>query len=563
MKVVIVGGVAGGATAAARIRRLDENAEIIVFERSGYISYANCGLPYYIGGTIEDRKALTLQTPESFDRRFNVTMKVNHEVTKINPDKKTVEVKDLISGEEFEESYDKLLLSPGARPVIPAVPGVESDKVFYLRTVEDTFKIKDYVNEHSIKNAVLIGGGFISVELSENLTESGIKTTIVQRPKQLMNIFDGDMAAFIHGEMRKNGVELKLGRALTALEESEAGIDVILDGVERLHADIVVMAIGVSPESELAKKAGLELGVKGSIVVNEKMETSVKDIYAVGDAVQVKNFVTKADTVIPLAGPANKQGRIAADNICGGNSEYKGSQGSSVLKVFELTGATTGINEKEADRAGIEYEKIIISPMSHASYYPGGKLMNVKFLYEKGTYRILGAQIVGYDGVDKRIDVLATALRAGLTAIDLKELELSYAPPYSSAKDPVNMLGYIAENIKTGVVKQWHTEDIDRVQSDNNSIILDTRSVKEYERGHMENSVNIPVDEIRKRINEIPKNKKIYAICQSGLRSYVATRILMGHGYDAYNFSGGYRYYNTVKDEKTLVEASTPCGMDK
>lgn len=563
MKVVIVGGVAGGATAAARLRRLDENAEIVVFEKSGYISYANCGLPYFIGGAIEDPKALTLQMPESFDKRFNVAMKVHHEVTKINPDKKTVEVKNLTTGETFEESYDKLLLSPGARPLIPNIPGINSDRVMHLRTVEDSFRIKDYVLEHGIKNAVIVGAGFIGIELCENLTKLGINTTLVQKAKQVMKGFDSDMAAIIHGELRKNGVNLKLGITLTSIDESENGLEVVLDDVERIPTDIVVMAIGVLPESELAKEIGCELGLKGSIVVNEKMETSVKDIYAVGDAVQVKNYVTNEDTLIPLAGPANKQGRIAANNICGGNSVFKGSQRSSIIKVFELTAAETGISEKDAQSAGLKYEKIIISPMSHASYYPGGKLMNIKFLFEKDTYRILGAQIIGFGGVDKRIDVLATAIRAGLTAIDLKELELAYAPPYSSAKDPVNILGLIADNMESGIVKQWYMEETERIQNDDNAIILDTRTVYEFERGHIENSVNIPVDEIRNRINEIPKDKKIYAICQSGLRSYIASRILMGYGFDVYNFAGGYRYYSTVENENALIEASTPCGMDK
>ncbi len=481
MKVVIVGGVAGGATAAARIRRLDEQAEIIVFERSGYISYANCGLPYYIGGTIEDPDDLTLQTPESFWNRFRVYMKVHHEVTAIHPEKKTVSVRNLETGEEFEESYDKLLLSPGAKPTQPRLPGVGIDKLFTLRTVEDTFKIKDFVTKHNPKSAVLAGGGFISLEVAENLRELGLDVTIVQRPKQLMNPFDPDMAAFIHGEMRKHGVKLALVHTVEGFEEKNGGVDVLLKNAAPLHADMVVLAIGVTPESELAKNAGLALGIKGSILVNDRMETSIPDIYAVGDAVQVRHFVTGEDALISLAGPANKQGRIAADNICGGDSHYLGSQGSSVIKVFDMTAAATGINESAAKKAGIAYDMVILSPMSHAGYYPGGKVMTMKVLFEKETYRILGAQIVGFDGVDKRIDVLATAIRAGMKATELKDLDLAYAPPYSSAKDPVNMAGFIIDNLKTGVVKQWYLEDT----LPEDAIWLDTRTVGEYNRGHI------------------------------------------------------------------------------
>ena len=401
MKVVIVGGVAGGATAAARIRRLNEQAEIVVFERSGYISYANCGLPYYIGDVITDPEDLTLQTPESFFSRFRVNMKVRHEVTAIHPDKKTVSVKNLQTGEEFEESYDKLILSPGAKPTQPRLPGLGLDKLFTLRTVEDTFRIKDYININHPKSAVLAGGGFIGLELAENLRELGMEITIVQRPKQLMNPFDSDIAAFIHNEMRKHGVKLALGHTVEGVAEVSGGVDVLLKDEQPLHADMVILAIGVSPETTLAKDAGLELGIKGSIVVNDRMETSISDIYAVGDAVQVKHFVTGQDALISLAGPANKQGRIAADNICGGDSHYTGSQGSSVIKVFGMTAATTGVNETNARKTGLDVDTVILSPMSHAGYYPGGKVMTMKVVFEKATYRLLGAQIVGYEGVDK------------------------------------------------------------------------------------------------------------------------------------------------------------------
>ena len=563
MKVVIVGGVAGGATAAARIRRLNEQAEIVVFERSGYISYANCGLPYYIGDVITDRSNLTLQTPESFYSRFRVNMKVRHEVTAIHPGRKTVSVKNLQTGEKFEESYDKLILSPGAKPTQPRLPGVGLDKLFTLRTVEDTFRIKDYINKNNPKSAVLAGGGFIGLELAENLRESGMDVTIVQRPKQLMNPFDADMASFIHNEMRRHGVKLALGHTVEGFEEKDGGVDVLLKDEAPLHADMVILAIGVSPETTLAKDAGLELGIKGSIVVNDRMETSVSDIYAVGDAVQVKHFVTGQDALISLAGPANKQGRIAADNICGGDSRYTGSQGSSVIKVFDMTAATTGVNETNARKAGLDVDTVILSPMSHAGYYPGGKVMTMKVVFEKETYRLLGAQIVGYEGVDKRIDVLATAIRAGMKAPELKDLDLAYAPPYSSAKDPVNMAGFMIENIAKGILRQWYLEDTDKLPRDGSVTLLDTRTVEEFAHGHIDGFFNIPVDELRERLDELDKHKPVYVICQSGLRSYIACRILAGNGFDCYNFSGGFRFYDAVNNDRCLIESATPCGMDQ
>ena len=562
MKVVIVGGVAGGATAAARIRRLDEQAEIVVFERSGYISYANCGLPYYIGDVITDPEELTLQTPESFFSRFRVDMKVRHEVTAIHPERKTVSVKNLETDEVFEESYDKLILSPGAKPTQPRLPGVGIDKLFTLRTVEDTFRIKEYINQNHPKSAVLAGGGFIGLELAENLRELGMDVTIVQRPKQLMNPFDADMASMIHSEMRKHGVKLALGYTVEGFEERNGGVDVLLKDNAPFHADMVVLAIGVTPDTALAREAGLELGIKGSIVVNDRMETSVPDIYAAGDAVQVKHYVTGEDALISLAGPANKQGRIIADNICGGDSRYLGSQGSSVIKVFDMTAATTGINETNARKAGLDVDTVILSPMSHAGYYPGGKVMTMKVVFEKGTYRLLGAQIVGYDGVDKRIDVLATAIHAGLKATQLKDLDLAYAPPYSSAKDPVNMAGFMIDNISKGL-KQWHLHDADKLPRDGSVILLDTRTAWEYSSGHIEGFVNIPVDELRERLDEIEPGKPVYVICQSGLRSYIATRILEGYGYEAYNFAGGFRFYDAVVNDRALIEKAYSCGMDK
>lgn len=563
MKVVIVGGVAGGATAAARIRRLDEQAEIVVFERSAYISYANCGLPYYIGGVIEDAGELTLQTPESFFTRFRVQIKVLHEVTAIHPDRKTVSVTNLQTGERFEESYDKLLLSPGAKPTQPRFPGADSDRLFTLRTVEDTLRIRAYIDEHHPRSAVLAGGGFIGLELAENLRELGMDVTIVQKPMHLMTPFDADMAALIHGEMRRHGVKLALGHTVEGFAQRDGGMDVLLQDAAPLHADMVILAIGVTPDTALAKEAGLELGVRGSIVVNDRMETSVPDIYAVGDAVQVRHFVTGQDALIALAGPANKQGRIAADNICGGDSRYTGSQGSSVLKVFDMTAALTGLNETQAAAAGFDADSVILSPMSHAGYYPGGRVMTMKVVFEKATYRLLGAQIVGYEGVDKRIDVLATAIRAGMKATELKDLELAYAPPYSSAKDPVNMAGFMVDNIARGLLRQWHLADADSLPRDGSVTLLDTRTPGEYGRGHIEGFINIPVDDLRERLHELDRTKPVYVICQSGLRSYIACRILAGHGFDCYNFSGGYRFYATVTQERCLIRSATACGMDQ
>ncbi len=563
MKVVIVGGVAGGATAAARIRRLDEQAEIVVFERSGYISYANCGLPYYIGDVITDPEELTLQTPENFFSRFRIKMKVRHEVTAIDSERKKVCVKNLENGEEFEETYDKLILSPGAKPAQPRLPGVGIKKLFTLRTVEDTFRIKEYINQKHPKSAVLAGGGFIGLELAENLRDLGMEVTIVQRPKQLMNPFDADMASMIHSEMRRHGVKLVLGHTVEGFEEKDGGVDILLKDEKPLHADMVVLAIGVVPDTNLAKEAGLELGIKGSIVVNERMETSKPDIYAAGDAVQVKHYVTGQDALISLAGPANKQGRIIADNICGGDSKYLGSQGSSVIKVFDMTAAVTGINETNARKAGLNADAVILSPMSHAGYYPGGKVMTMKVVFEKDTYRLLGAQIVGYEGVDKRIDVLAAAIHAGLKATRLKDLDLAYAPPYSSAKDPVNMAGFMIDNIFKGILKQWRLEDAAALPRDGSVTLLDVRTVWEYNNGHIEGFQNIPVDELRNHLDKLEKSKPVYVICQSGLRSYIAARILEGNGYKAYNFSGGFRFYEAVMGDRRLIESATACGMDR
>lgn len=562
MKVVIVGGVAGGATAAARIRRLDENADITVFEKSGYISYANCGLPYYIGGEISDREELTLQTPESFNARFRVDVKVRHEVVAINPDRKTVTVRNLSGGEVFEEKYDKLVLSMGAKPIRPNLPGIDDERIFTVRNVEDTFRIKDYIDATKPERAVVIGGGFIGIEMAENLRRLGTEVTLVEAAPQLMAPFDGDMAAFIHAEVRAAGVKLVLGGMVDGFESNGKSLGVRLKDGDIISCDMAVLAIGVAPDTALAKDAGFELGIKGSIVVNERMETSVPDVYAVGDAVQIKNFVTGKPALISLAGPANKQARIAADNICGKDSRYNGAQGSSVIKVFRLTAAATGINERTAKSEGIDADKVILSPMNHAGYYPGGKIMTMKVVFEKGTYRLLGAQIVGFDGVDKRIDVLATAIRAGMKVTDLTELDLAYAPPYSSAKDPVNMAGFMAENIRDGLVGQWYYDDEPTLPRDGSVTLLDVRTAEEFATGNINGFVNIPVDELRERAGELDKDKPVYVICQSGLRSYIAARILAGRGFEVYNFAGGYRFYAAVVRDKLFAERSTACGKD-
>lgn len=563
MKVVIIGGVAGGATAAARIRRLDENAQIIVFERSGFISYANCGLPYYVGGVITDAEDLTLQTPESFWRRFHIDIRVKHEVVKIHPEKKTVEVHNLNTEEVFEEGYDKLLISTGAKPTQPNLPGIGMEKLFTLRTVEDTLKIREFVEKNRPKSVVLAGGGYIGLELAENLKDLGMDVTIVQRPKQLLNPLDYDMATFVHAEMRRKGVHLMLGHTVEGFKEAEESIRVLIKDECPLTTDMVILAIGVTPDTYLAEDAGLELGMKGSIVVNNRMETSKKDIYAVGDAVEVKHYITGQKALISLAGPANKQGRIVADNICGGDSKYLGSQGSSVIKVFDMTVATTGINELTAKKAGINCDKVYLSPMSYASYYPGGKVMTMKVVFEKDTYKLLGAQIVGYEGVDKRVDVLATAMHAGLSALQLKDLDLAYAPPYSSAKDPVNMAGFMIDNISKGRLRQYFWDDVEKLPRDGSVILLDTRTIGEYKRGHIEGYLNIPVDELRERIQELEKGKPIYIICQSGLRSYIAYRILEQNGFECYNFSGGFRFYEMVINDRITAQEVLPCGMEK
>ena len=562
MKVVIVGGVAGGATAAARIRRLDQSAQIHVFERSGYVSYANCGLPYYIGGIITDPEELTLQTPESFWKRFRIHMHVHHEVTAIHPERKTVTVLNRETGQTFEEAYDKLLLAPGAKPILPDFQGTMPDGVFTLRTVEDTFRIRQFAEKNKPRSAVLAGGGFISLELAENLREMGLEVTIVQKLNHLLNPMDYDMATFLHGKMRSRGIQLVLGKSVAGLSAAREGIQIQVENHPPLTADMVILAIGVRPDSSLAKDAGLALGAAGSILVNDRMETSLPDIYAVGDAVQIRHQVSGKDVRIALAGPANKQGRIAADNICGGDSHYAGAQGSSIIKLFDMTAAVTGLNEKAAADAGIDYDKVYLSPSSHASYYPGAKTMTMKILFERNTLRLLGAQIVGFDGVDKRIDVLAAAIYAGLSARDLTELDLAYAPPYASAKDPVNLAGYLIENLADGRVRQISWEQINSLPQDGSTLLLDVRTPEEYKKGHLEGFQNIPLDELRDRLSTLNPEKPAILLCQSGLRSYLGCRILAQHGFSCSHVAGGYLLCQSVFSDREPAARHLPCGKE-
>jgi len=549
MKIVIIGGVAGGASAAARLRRLKEKEEIIVLERGSYVSFANCGLPYYIGGAIVDKEDLTLQTPESFKSRFNIDVRINNEAISIDPENMTVTVKDLCSGNVYTEKYDNLILSPGAEPIRPNIDGVYGENVFTLRNIPDTFKIKNYIEKHQPKTAAVIGGGYIGVEMAENLKEAGIDVSIIELSDHLISPLDFDMAADVHRYIKEKGIKLYLNNGVLAIDKNTL---ILEQG--RINCDMIILAVGVRPETSLAKDSGIELNSRGSIVVDSRMRTNKPHIYAVGDAVQVKDFISNSPAFIPLAGPANKQGRIAADNIAGIDSEYTGTQGSSVLKLFDMTIATTGLNEKSAKAAGIDYDKAYTYSASHASYYPGGKNMSVKALWDKKTLKLIGAQIVGFDGVDKRMDVLATAIRFGAKITDLTSLELCYAPPFSSAKDPVNMLGFVAENIVTGKIKQFFWHDVEILPRDGSVFLLDTRTATEVQRGKIDGFVNIPLDSLRDRISEIPKDKPIYVHCHSGLRSYIACRILSGNGYDCYNLAGGWRLYESVINEKTVPE---------
>lgn len=564
MKVVIIGGVAGGATAAARLRRLDEQAEIVVLERTGYVSYANCGLPYYVGGVIQERSKLTLQTPESFRARFGIDVRVRHEAVAIHPEEHTVTVRRLEDGSEYTETYDKLILSPGAQAVVPPLPGVGDPRVFTLRTVEDTFRLRDYLEEHRPKSAVVVGGGFIGLETAENLVHAGVHTTILQRGDQILPPLDADMAQELHAHLRCKGVDLRLGAKVTGFEGAGDGLAVHVEGTEDIPADLVLLAVGVKPESDLARAAGLAVSGKGSIVVDEHMRTSQSDIYAVGDAVEILSTASGRRTMVALAGPANRQGRIAADHICGRDSAYRGAQGTSVLKLFDMTAASTGLNEKTAKAEGISYDKVVLYSASHATYYPGATNMTLKVLFDPADGRILGAQGVGFDGVDKRMDVLATAIRAGLTADDLAGLDLAYAPPYSSAKDPVNMAAYVIENVRAGVVEQHHWHDVASLPRDGSVTLLDVRSEGEVaEQGLIRaDAVNIPLDSLRDRLGELDPAKKIYVNCFSGLRSYLACRILSQHGFRCSNLSGGWRFWSYAAQSRAHDGTPTHlCGV--
>ncbi len=546
MKTLIIGGVAGGASVAARLRRLDEQAEIIILERGEYISFANCGLPYYIGDVITKKEYLVLQTPQSFDARFRVEVRVFSEAAAIDPNKKTVTVKNLRTNESYEETYDKLVLSPGAEPIRPAYIPADNDRIFTLRNIPDTYKIKDYVTNNQSKSAIVIGGGYIGLEMIENLRRIGLDVTLLQRSNQVLrSTLDYDMACLMHKELKKQGVHLYFNQEVTAVEQQGSIVCVHTAAGQTYCADLLILAIGVAPESSLARQAGLQISEKGCIQVDEHLRTSNADIYALGDAIEVTHFVSGLKAHIPLAGPANRQGRIVADNIAGLDSVYKGTQGTAILKCFEQTAAGTGLTEYAAKAAGFDYEKVYVFPMSHASYYPNACEISMKVIFTKDTGRILGAQLFGKDGVDKRCDVLATAIRANMTVYDLVHLELCYAPPFSSAKDPVNIAGLAAENILTGKIDIFHYDAIADLDAEQVTL-LDVRTVKEYNKSHIPGFINIPLDSLRDNLDKLDKSKTIYVTCLAGLRSYIGCRILMQNGFQCKSLCGGYELYCNV-----------------
>lgn len=560
MKVVIIGGVAGGAGTAARLRRNDETAKIIMLERGAYISYANCGLPYYVGGVITDKNALQLQTPERFHQRFNVDVRTENEVISVNAEKKTVTVKH--GTETYEESYDKLVLSPGAAPIRPHLPGMEKNHVFTLRNIPDTYAIHEFVTENKPETCAVIGAGFIGLEMAENLAEQGIKVSVVEGAAHVMPPIDMDMAHQVHNYIRAQGMDLYLGQTCTAMDEG----GVILSNGTKVPADMVILSIGVRPDTGFLADSGIELGARGEILVNEYMETSAADVYALGDAVSVSHVVSGKKVLIPLASPANKQGRIVGDNLCGRKIAYKGSQGTSIMKFFGMTVAVTGEKEESLKAQGRPYQKVITTSASQAGYYPGGEMMTVKTIFDPETGRILGAQIVGgIKGVDKRIDDMANAVRFGMTCYDLQEMELSYAPPFSSAKDPVNMAGYVVSNVIEGHMRPYAMEDLDKIPAE--AIRLDVRTPEECAGGMMPGFINIPLDNLRERLGELDLSKDIYITCQIGLRGYLAQRILAQNGADTWNISGGYRFYDMMAKDKAAMAAvageCTPCGMMK
>lgn len=548
MKVVIVGGVAGGAGTAARLRRNDEQAEIILLEKGPHISYANCGLPYYVGGVIREKGKLQLQTPQSFYSRFRVDVRTGHEAVSVNLEKKVVTV--CAGGKNYEESYDKLVLSPGAEPVVPPVKGLKEnqDHIFTLRNVEDSYRIYDYIEEKKPKTCAVIGAGFIGMEIAENLFERGISVSVVEGAGHVMPPLDPDMSHRIHNEMRSRGIGLYLNQMCSGIGKEY----VTLSGGDRVEADLVILSIGVRPATGFLRDSGIALGQRGEILVNAYMETSHRDIYALGDAVAVPHVVSGQQVLIPLASPANKQGRIVGDNLCGGRRAYKGSQGTSIMKFFDLSVAVTGEKEESLKAQGRPYGKVHTVSASHAGYYPGGSQMFVKTLFDPESGRILGAQIVGKDGVDKRIDLLANAVRFGQTCYELQEEELSYAPPFSSAKDPVNMVGYVIENVLKGKMKPYYAEDVERIPRD--AICLDVRTREEYELGHIPGYKNIPLDELRERLCELDGQKEIYLTCQIGLRGYLAQCVLEQNGRRTKNLSGGYAIYHEMAKDKAAKE---------
>ncbi|MGG6311079.1 FAD-dependent oxidoreductase [Paenibacillus macerans] len=553
-KVLIVGGVAGGASAAARLRRLDEDAHIVMFERDPYISFANCGLPYYIGDSIKERSKLLVQTPEAMHQRFNIDVRTESEVIGLDASSKTVRVRSKERG-EYTESYDALILSPGAKPIRPNLPGIESSRIHTLRNIPDTDRIKRRVVDEGAATAVVIGGGFIGVEMAENLRELGLDVTLIEGGPQILAPFDPEMAGVLAKELEDHGVKLLMSQTVKSFAEQGTNIEVQTSDGLTLTADIVILAIGVAPDTAFLKDTGMEFGPRGHIIVNDKLETNLSGIYAVGDAVEVTDFVNGTKTAIPLAGPANKQGRIAADNVCGLGNAYKGSQGTSIIKVFGLTGAATGNNEKTLQRLGIPYHVSVVHPNSHASYYPGATPISIKLLFQKdGT--VLGAQAVGYDGVDKRIDDIAAVIRFRGTVTDLTELELAYAPPYSSAKDPVNMAGYTAENIISGRTHVFAPRDL-AARDEQTTLLVDVRSEMEHANGHIPGSLLIPVDELRGRLQELDPAKEIWVYCQVGLRGYTASRILQQKGYKVRNLTGGYKFYQMANYQPDQTNAAT------
>ena len=538
-KIVIIGGVAGGASAAARARRLSEEAEIILLERGPYVSFANCGLPYHIGGEIVERDRLLVTTPEQLRTRFRLDVRTRNEVTAIHPSEKEVEIKNLETGKVYRETYDTLILSPGAEPIRPPIPGIGSPNILSLRNMEDMDRIIQALEGR--QHATVIGGGYIGLEMVEALRRRKIATTLIQRPVQVMNLADPEMVSILHQELKINGVDLRLNTSVTSYSESAKGLKLTLSTGETLETGVAILAIGVKPETALAEAAGLELGPRGGIKVNDRMQTSDANIYAVGDAVEVIDFVTRQPALIPLAGPANRQGRIAADNIFGRDMRYKDTQGTAICKVFNLVIGMTGLSEKAAKRAGIAYEKIYVHPASHASYYPGAAPLSIKMLFDPQTGKVLGAQAVGSDGVDKRMDIFAVAIRAELTVYDLEELELSYAPPYGSAKDPVNMAGFVAANALRGDVKLCQVADV--VNPAPHQKALDVRTSGEVAAGTIPGAENIPLDELRERLGELSKEKEYLVFCKVGQRGYLACRILTQNGFKCRNLTGGYTTY--------------------